>query len=99
MGAKVAGNRFDTVLTGVWGGDQAILTVGEAGASLKTGCAEGHIAGPLRIDRRGRISAQGTFQSFTPGPQRADEEPGAVARKLAVLLDRLWQSETEFRWA
>ena len=66
------------VLSGVWGGDQAILTVGQDGASLKTGCAEGHIAGPVRIDRKGRISAHGTFQSFTPGPQRADEEPGAL---------------------
>ncbi|WP_309604485.1 hypothetical protein [Phenylobacterium sp.] len=72
--AVVAG----VVPVGVWGGDQAILTVGEDGASLKTGCAEGHIPGPVRVDRKGRISAHGTFQSFTPGPQRADEEPGAL---------------------
>ncbi len=74
------------VLTGVWGGDQAILTVGEDGASLKTGCAEGHIPGPVRIDRRGRIAARGTFQSFTPGPQRADEEPGALAAAFTGRL-------------
>ena len=32
----------------------------------------------------------------TKGPKRARV---AVARKLAILLHRLWLSETEFRWA
>lgn len=39
------------------------------------------------------VGGNGDFRSFT---KRARV---AVARKLAVLLHRLWRSETDFRWA
>ena len=49
-----------------------------------------------RVKRPCALQAWGKRLAETKGPKRARV---AVARKLAVLLHRLWQSETEFRWA
>ena len=67
-------------LTGIWGGRQAVLTVTADGARLEAACAQGGITGPIRLDRRGRFTAQGSFEAFTGGPQRADGEGLASAR-------------------
>ncbi|WP_293901879.1 hypothetical protein [Phenylobacterium sp.] len=61
-------------LTGVWGGDRAVLTVTAKGARLETDCATGALTAPIRLDRFGRFSVEGTFQGMTGGPQRADED-------------------------
>jgi hypothetical protein len=61
-------------LSGVWGGDRAIFSVGAQGASLRTDCAAGELNMPMIRHPAGRYTATGTFQPFTPGPQRADEE-------------------------
>lgn len=49
-----------------------------------------------RVKRPCALREWGLALAERKGPKRARV---AVARKLAVLLHRLWQSETEFRWA
>ncbi len=49
-----------------------------------------------RVKRPCALQTWGKRLAETKGPKRARV---AVARKLAILLHRLWQSETEFRWA
>ncbi len=49
-----------------------------------------------RVKRSCALQIWGKRLAETKGPKRARV---AVARKLAALLHRLWQSETEFRWA
>lgn len=50
----------------------------------------------VRVKRPCPLQTWGKALAETKGPKRARV---AVARKLAILLHRLWQSETEFRWA
>jgi transposase len=50
----------------------------------------------VRVKRPCALQTWGKALAETKGPKRARV---AVARKLAVLLNHLWQSETEFRWA
>jgi transposase len=49
-----------------------------------------------RVKRPCALRDWGMKLAETKGPKRARV---AVARKLAVLLHRLWRSETDFRWA
>lgn len=50
----------------------------------------------VRVKRPCALQTWGKQLALTKGPKRARV---AVARKLAILLHRLWMSETEFRWA
>jgi transposase len=50
----------------------------------------------VRVKRPCALQTWGKRVADAKGPKRARV---AVARKLAVLLHRLWLSETEFRWA
>ena len=50
----------------------------------------------VRVKRPSALQTWGKALVETKGPKRARV---ALARKLAILLHRLWQSETEFRWA
>jgi len=49
----------------------------------------------VRVKRPSPLQTWGKALAKTKGPNRARI---AVARKLAILLHRLWQSETEFCW-
>jgi transposase len=49
-----------------------------------------------RVKRPSPLQSWGKALAATKGAKRARV---AVARKLAILLHRLWQSETSFRWA
>jgi transposase len=49
----------------------------------------------VRVKRPFALQAWGRKLAETKGPKRARI---AVARKLAILLHKLWQSETEFCW-
>jgi transposase len=49
-----------------------------------------------RVKRPCALQTWGRKLAETKGPKRARV---ALARKLAVLLHRLWLTETEFRWA
>jgi transposase len=50
----------------------------------------------VRVKRPYALQAWGRKLAEAKGPKRARI---AVARKLAALLHRLWQSETEFCWS
>lgn len=50
----------------------------------------------VRVKRPSALQSWGKTIAETKGPKRARV---ALARKLAILLHRLWQSETEFSWA
>ena len=50
----------------------------------------------VRVKRPCALQTWGRRLAQTKGAKRARV---AVARKLAILLHRLWRSETEFRWA
>jgi transposase len=50
----------------------------------------------VRVKRPCALQTWGKRLAQTKGPKRARV---AVARKLAILLHRLWASQTEFRWA
>jgi transposase len=50
----------------------------------------------VRVKRPFALQIWGRKIAETKGPKRARV---AVARKLAILLHKLWQSDTEFRWA
>ena len=50
----------------------------------------------VRVKRPCALQTWGKRLAETKGPKRARV---ALARKLAILLHRLWQSETGFRWA
>jgi hypothetical protein len=64
-----------------WGGQQIILTVGEASSRIELGCGEAVIDGSLRVDEAGRFKASGRIESVQPGPQRTDR-PSAVKDAL-----------------
>ena len=50
----------------------------------------------VRVKRPCALQEWGKRLATSKGPKRARV---AVARKLAALLHRLWQSDTAFRWA
>lgn len=83
-------------LLGTWGGDQMVLTVTADGARVATDCGAGGFTGAPQLDAHGRFVAPGSFESFRPGPQRADAgsaSPGAtfageVAGETMVLTVR-----------
>ena len=49
-----------------------------------------------RVKRKSALQVWGKALALAKGGKRARV---AVARKLAILLHRLWQSETSFNWA
>ena len=64
-------------------------------AMLRSALYEAANAVLVRLKRPCALQAWGHRLAETKGPKRAKV---AVARKLAALLHRLWQSETEFCW-
>ena len=60
-------------LTGHWAGDRLTLVATATGAQLVLDCAAGRIDAPIAPDAAGHFTAHGSFASFQPGPQRADD--------------------------
>jgi hypothetical protein len=67
------------VLTGTWGGDRLAANFTETGATLQADCADGAIAGPVRVDAAGRFSATGAYQVLHGGPQLVEEDAQVAA--------------------
>ncbi len=81
-------------LEGQWGGERLNLTVGPAGAVLRSDCADGRINGPFTPDGRGGFAASGRFDALRPGAQLVDEGPGDGIADTAhftanVVADRM----------
>ncbi len=60
-------------LAGHWAGDRLAIDATPTAIHLTLDCAAGSIDAPLLPDRAGHFTARGNFNSFQPGPQRADE--------------------------
>ena len=63
------------VASGVWSAPGAVLTINGQRSRIELGTAEAAIDGPINPDAQGRFKTKGQFQSYTPGPQRADAPP------------------------
>ena len=63
------------VASGVWRAPGAVLTIGGQRSRIELATAEASIDGPINADAQGRFKTKGQFQTYTPGPQRADEPP------------------------
>src|SRR5947208_689020 len=62
------------VLTGVWAGPHAALTVAADSAQIEFDCGRGEIGAPLRVDRAGAFAVDGVMVQEHGGPVRIGEE-------------------------
>ena len=70
-----------SVASGMWGGQHIQMSVANGSATIEYDCANGTIAGPLRVDSRGRFSLLGKHVREHGGPTRMGEDSeGAPAR-------------------
>lgn len=81
------GLAWGAPVIGVWGGDQVELDLTADGGVLKSGCAEGRLAGPLTPDLGGRFRVAGTFETYMPGPQRDEEARADAAATYSGRID------------
>ena len=83
--ASALGAASDSAsMAGVWGGDRAIFVVGAERATLQTDCGQGELKMPMKRLGAGSSTSMGTFQVFTGGPQRADEDPKPPAVRYSA---------------
>lgn len=64
------------VMAGEWGGAHAQLEVTAEGTRVELDCAQGLIAGPLEVDKRGRVDSSGSLIRQGAGPG-AETDAGA----------------------
>ncbi len=75
-------------LAGVWGGDQAILTLTQDGGTLTAGCAQGRLNGPVSLDAHSRFTAAGVLDATAQaGPQRADLRPQTESAQFTGAVE------------
>jgi hypothetical protein len=60
-------------LQGQWAGERMQVVIDAQGGRVEGDCASGTISGPVIVAADGRFTAQGHFETYRPGPQRADE--------------------------
>jgi hypothetical protein len=59
----------------LWGGDHIQLQILQTGGSLEFDCATGKITEPLRPNKTGAFTVQGTYSAEHAGPIRDDSDP------------------------
>jgi hypothetical protein len=64
-----------TIQPGSWRGNGAVLTTAPQQTRIELGTGMAVIKGPLTVDSAGRFKATGMFETYAPGPQRADVPP------------------------
>ena len=64
----VESRRNKPVLQGVWGGDQAGVTISRGGGSVQIFCAFGSISQPVVANARGQFDVAGTFTPMSGVP-------------------------------
>ena len=69
----VSGKRARTIANGDWGGQHIQMSVTNGSARIEYDCANGTIAGPLKVDSRGRFELSGTHNVEHGGPARMDQ--------------------------
>ncbi len=72
-GQGEGGKATPHVLIGEYSSAEARFIAGPERAELRLGCAEGSIAGPIRLDPHGHFTVRGAFEEYTSGPQLVDE--------------------------
>ena len=68
----ISATAKEAALNGVWGAQDAVLTVGPQSSRIEWGHAEAIIDGPIKIDANGAFKALGHYQAYAPGPDRID---------------------------
>ena len=81
------GRKMQRVPEGTWGGLHLRMEVVDGSATIEYDCANGTIAGPLTIDRRGRFSLRGTHAQEHGGPIRNDEKPNSRPARYTGWTD------------
>ena len=76
-----------TIADGTWGGPHIQLIVQNGGATIEYDCANGSIAGPLKLDSRGRFSLSGKHLREHGGPIRIGEENKAMAARYTGRVE------------
>jgi hypothetical protein len=79
MGGKP--RKMQNIPAGTWGGPSIRIEISGGAATIEYDCANGTIKGPLKLDRNGKFSLQGTHLSEHGGPIRLnDNRQGQAAR-------------------
>ena len=79
IGASPAGAA---PLVGMWGGDQAVLTLDSGGGRLETSTGHALLTGAVRPNAKGRFVAKGVYFNDPPGPAVADRAPDQTAARF-----------------
>lgn len=58
------------VPNGSWGANGIRLQVTSAGTTVEFPCADGEVAGRIKLDNKGNFKASGTYTFIRPGPVR-----------------------------
>ena len=69
-------------LSGMWGGDRAVLTLTAQGGRLEFDCGYAILSGPVALNRRGRFRAAGVYYPENGGPVDADVPPVQLAARF-----------------
>jgi hypothetical protein len=78
-GAQVQKHQRASVISdGLWGGEHFRMIVADDKASFELDCANGEIRGPLRFNKNGTFTFEGTLTKQGPGPIRIGREPRAT---------------------
>jgi hypothetical protein len=67
--------KTNRLAAGTWGGQHIRIEVGSGPAAIEYDCANGTIAGPLILDRKGNFRWKGSHVREHGGPTRIEEEP------------------------
>lgn len=66
--------KMQRLPTGTWGGQHIRIEVGPTAATIDYDCATGSIAGPFKLDSKGRFNWRGRHMQEHGGPVRRDED-------------------------
>lgn len=69
-------------LSGMWGGDRAVLTLTAESGRLEFDCGYATLSGPVALDRKGRFKATGIYYPESGGPVDADAPPAQLAARF-----------------
>lgn len=76
---RMAQQRQTPVAPGVWGGTGIRIVIEKKLVSIEYDCAVGEIPQPLKVDRRGKFSVDGTHERLLPGALRPQFQPKPLA--------------------
>jgi len=85
--SMVQAKKPRTIASGSWGGQHIQMTISNGAAQIEYDCANGSIAGPLKIDSRGRFELRGTHNVEHGGPTRINDNEGGEPVKYTGWTD------------